>query len=262
MYNRGAQLVGALPDLQRSRICAGSAAGADHAGKVAEVVFGPNPSDEAVELSKVIVQASEFVHDRDTKRQRIEDYEALMPREVADVQQQIVELAEAAVVNLREKVKTVERAFEIVCEKATALTNACSKLESQFDSLSNAQFHIDKYQKLLLTIHEQRPKLLERKSSLETELGKKFESRQKFIANCRADFVPDAVLKEVMGNELSNDWGAEAKVREASLAVLRVVEVVFVQVATKLAGSRDLSDYVLVDENVFAVITELFGDEA
>jgi hypothetical protein len=256
MYNRGAQLVGALPDLAISKICTGPAAASNHAGDVAAVVFGPNPSSDAVDLSKVIIQASEFVHDQDAKRQRRQDYEVLMPRAVDDVQQQVQQLAEAGVASFREKVKTVERSFQIVSEHATSLSTACIKLESPWTSLSSAPFQQTKCELFLLTINESRLKFLERKLGLETELGKKKESRHKFIENCRREFVPEEHLKEVMGDELNMDWGAENLVGVAGLAVLRVVEYVFEAVVMKLAECADE-----VDDDVRCVMAEFFGEE-
>jgi hypothetical protein len=255
MYNKGAQLVGALPDLQRSKICTGPAAGADHAGDVAAVVFGPNPSSEAVDLSKVIIQASEFVNDRDSKRQRLQGYEILMPRAVADAQHRVQELAEAGAASFREKVKNVQRSFEIVSEKATSLLKTCTRLESQLDSISSAPFAQTKFEHLLLTINDSRSKLLDRKLAVETELAKKKESRQKFIESCRSEFVPDSQLKVVLGDELDMDWGAEQLVRDAGLSVLRVVEYVFEQAAMKLAECA-----LDVDDDVRCVMTDFFGE--
>lgn len=60
-----------------------------------------------------------------------------------------------------------------------------------------------------------------------------------------------------MGDELNADWGAGSLVRTTVLAVARVTEFVYYDVANKLAQCA-----YAVDDDVFAVINDIFGDEA
>jgi hypothetical protein len=143
-----------------------------------------------------------------------------------------------------------------VSEHATTLSKACTKLESQWSSLSSAPFQQKKCELFLLTINDSRPKFLQRKVGLETELGKKKDSRHKFIESCKSEFVPEVQLKEVLGDELNMDWGAEELVRDAGLAVLRVTEFVFEAVLVKLAECA-----FEVDDDVRCVMTEFFGED-
>lgn len=259
MYAKGAQLVGALPDMQRSMVCAGQAGCRDHAAKVAEVVFGPQPSSSAVELSKVIVQANSFVEEHENKRQRLQAYQALMPNGVADVQQQVQSLIVANVNTMQQKLQTVKRSFEIVHEKATALEKCCSKLESQWTSISGRSFCVADYQKLLLIIHEQRPKLTDRSKNLEEELAKKVESRQKFVDGCRGEFVPEAALKEALGDELNRDWDAGTAVRDALQAVARISEYVYYTLLEGIARSGCIND----DGDaamMLAILNDVYGE--
>jgi len=256
MYTRGAHLVGALPDARLEMVCVGHAGSSSHAAKVAEVIWGANPSNAAVELSKVIVQAHEFVEDQESKRQRLADYNALMPNGVVNLQQHVQGVIGINVNTMREKVKHVERSFEIVVEKATCIEKACTKLESQWTSMSTGPFRLAENQKLLLTIHEQRPKLAEKSKNLDEELNKKLESRQKFVESSRSDFVPEAELKEVLGEELHQDWGAAMAVSAAVQAISRVSEFVYYAVADRLATCA-----LQVDADVMAILDEVLGEE-
>ena len=259
MYSKGAMLVGALPDLTRSMVCAGAAGCTNHAAKVAEVIFGPEFSPEAVELSKVVVQASAYVENHENKRQRQQAYQALMPNGVADVQQQVQSLISSNVSTMQQKVQTVHRSFEIVIEKATALEKCCLKLESQWTSISGRVFTIavlPEYQKLLLAIHKERPKLAERSKTLDDELAKKVESRRKFLDNCRGEFVPEQNLKDALGDELNNDWGAGAVVASAQQAVARVIDFVYYEILDALAQHA-----LEVDDDVHTILNDLYGAE-
>jgi hypothetical protein len=155
---------------------------------------------------------------------------------------------------MEEKLKTVKRSFEIVSEHAKALHKACTKYETEFDKIANSQ-QTDKLQALLLAVHENRAKLLERTADLEAELKKKMESRDAFIEKSRSEFVPEARLKEAMGDALDEDWSAGIDVRNAVQAVARVTEFVYFEVLDKVAQSS-----LEVDDDVRCVLTEWFGD--
>jgi hypothetical protein len=254
MYRKGAMVVGALPDLQQQVVSGRSLSDNrdDTAAMAASLVFGPNPPQEALSLSKVILQAGSFVEIEQQKRMRVEGYQSRMPGSAESLEQQVQQLRESGLAAMHEKLKTVKRSFEIVSEHATVLNKACLKIENQWQSQDGS---VQKLSMLLLSIHEMATKLKERAAELEAELAKKIESRDGFIAKTRADFVPDANLREAMGDELNADWGAGSLVRTTVLAVARVTEFVYYDVANKLAQCANA-----VDDDVFAVINDIFGD--
>ena len=138
-------------------------------------------------------------------------------------------------------------------EHAKTLHKACTKYETQFGQTQNSQ-EVNKLQSLLLAIHENRAKLMERTADLEAELKKKIESRDAFIDKSRSEFVPEARLKEAMGDALDEDWSAGNDVRDAVQAVARVTEFVYFQLLDKLAQSA-----FEVDDDVRSVLTDFFG---
>ena len=109
---------------------------------------------------------------------------------------------------------------------------------------------------MLIRSDIRKTKLEERSKSLKEELNKKIESRQKFLDNSRGDFVPETDLKDALGEELNNDWGADIAVRAALAAVSRVSEFVFYQVLDKLAQSA-----LVVDDDVRCVMSEILGED-
>jgi hypothetical protein len=255
MYRKGAMLVGAVPDLNQQVISgrSSSANRDDNAAMAARLVFGPHASDEAISLSRVIVQASEFVEDEQQKRMRVEGYQRRMPDSAASMEAQVRQIRESGLTAMEEKLKTVKRSFEIVSEHAKTLHKACTKYETQFGQIGNSQQQ--KFQPLLLAIHENRAKLKERTADLEAELKKKIESRDAFIEKSRSEFVPEVRLKEAMGDALDEDWSAGIDVRNAVQAVARVTEFVYFEVLDKVAQSA-----LEVDDDVRCVLTEFFGD--
>jgi hypothetical protein len=256
MYRKGAMLVGALPDLQQQVISgrSSSANRDDNAAMAARLVFGPHVSEEAISLSRVIVQASVFVEDEQQKRMRVEGYQRRMPDSAERMEAQVQQIRDSGMTAMEEKLKTVKRSFEIVSEHAKTLHKACMKYETQFGQIENSQQH-DKLQSLLLVIHENRAKLMEKTADLEAELKKKIESRNAFIDKSRSEFVPEARLKEAMGDALDEDWSAGIDVRNAVQAVARVTEFVYFQVLDKVAQSA-----LEVDDDVRCVMTEFFGE--
>jgi hypothetical protein len=202
----------------------------------------------------VIVQASKFVEDEQQKRMRVEGYQRRMPDSAASMEAQVQQIRESGLTAMEEKLKTVKRSFEIVSEHAKTLHKACTKYETEFDKIANSQ-QTDKLQALLLAVHENRAKLLERTADLEAELKKKMESRDAFIEKSRSEFVPEARLKEAMGDALDEDWSAGIDVRNAVQAVARVTEFVYFEVLDKVAQSS-----LEVDDDVRCVLTEWFGD--
>ena len=256
MYRKGAMLVGALPDLQQQVISgrSSSATRDDNAAMAARLVFGPHVSDEAISLSRVIVQASGFVEDEQQKRSRVEGYQRRMPDSADSMELQVQQIRDSGMTAMEEKLKTVKRSFEIVSEHAKALHKACTKYETEFDKIANSQ-QTNKLQALLLAVHENRAKLLERTADLEAELKKKMESRDAFIQKSRSEFVPEARLKEAMGDALDEDWSAGIDVRNAVQAVARVTEFVYFEVLDKVAQSA-----LVVDDDVRCVMAEFFGE--
>lgn len=267
MLTKGAQMVGALPDVRRKALTLGSAA-ADRdetATKAASLVFGLRPSEDAISLSKVLLQASVYVQDEEQRKLREEEYQRRMPVGAGSMEDQMVQLRDSGVATMHEKLKIVKRSFEIVTEHAQVLQRACSKLETQWQPYSGkaalTSTDIKKLQALLLSIHDMtnhatKP-LAERLKDLQAELGKKVESRVSFVDKSRGNFVPETTLKEVLGDALNEDWGATTAVREAELVAARVAELIFVEVAYKLLGLATE-----VDDDVFMILVDMLGPGA
>ena len=236
------------------------------ATKAASLVFGLRPSEDAISLSKVLLQASVYVQDEDQRKLREEDYQRRMPVVgEGSMEAQMQELRDSGVATMHEKLKIVKRSFEIVAEHAQVLQRACSKLETQWQPFSGkaalTSTDIKKLQALLLSIHgmihHATNPLSERVKDLQAELGKKVESRASFVDKTRANFVPETNLKEVLGDALNEDWGATTAVREAELAAARVAECIFVEVAYKLLGLA-----AEVDDDVFMILVDMLGPGA
>jgi hypothetical protein len=264
LLTKGAQLVGAIPDIRRQALTLGSAAADrdERAAKAACLVFGPHPTQDAIRLSKLLVHASTFVQEDEQRRVREEAYQRRMPVEAVNMQDQMQQLCDAGVETMQEKLKTVKRSFEIVAEHANVLQKACSKIEAQWQPLSDkAELTLSDLKKLEgllrsireMTHHRTKP-LDERLKDLQTELGKKVESRTAFIEKSRGNFVPEATLKEVLGEALSEDWGAGTMVRNADNACARVADFICVEVATKLSTFASS-----VDEDVFVILVDILG---
>ncbi len=119
------------------------------------------------------------------------------------MESQMQQLTDAGVAIMQKKLKTVKRSFEIVAEHANVLQKACSKVEAQWHSLSDKQeltlSDIKKLEGLLRSIremtHHRTKPLNERFKDLQTELGKKVESRPAFLEKSRNDIVPETALK-------------------------------------------------------------------
>lgn len=261
MLTKGAQLVGALPDMRKRTLTLGSAAADrdERAAKAACLVFGPHPTEDAISLSKLLVHASTFVQDAEQQQRREEEYQSRMPVGAASMESQMQQLTDAGVATMQEKLKTVKRSFEIVAEHANVLQKACSKVEAQWHSLSDKQeltlSDIKKLEGLLRSIremtHHRTKPLNERLKDLQTELGKKVESRAAFLEKSRNDFVPETALKEVLGDEFSEDWGAGAIVRDTELACARVADFICVEAAQKLSlAAREVA------EDVFEILVD------
>ena len=262
MYTQGARLVGALGDTRRKALTLESAA-ADRdslATKAASLVFGQNPPEDAVAISKLLLQASTFVQEDEHRQSREDDYQRRMPAAAGNIDDQMQRLREAGIAAMHEKLKSVKRSFEIVTEHAQVIQKACSKFETQWQPLSDKQAltsaDVKKLQALLETISKDGPKLDEKQKALEAELAKKIQSRTKFIESCSNDFVPEAALKEVMGENLDEDWGTGQQVTITGSAVARLVEFVFVQV-----GIKFMAHVQVVDDDVRAVLIDMFGDD-
>jgi hypothetical protein len=267
MLERGAQLVGAVPDVRKRALTVGSAA-ADRdevATKSAVLVFGPHPPEDAIALSKVLLQASIHVQDEEQRRLREDGYVRGMPVVgEGSMEAQMQEIRDSGAATMHEKLKTVKRSFEIVAEHAQVLQRACSKLETQWQPFSAKEAlnstDIKKLQALLRSIHDMtnhatKP-LAERVKDLQAELGKKVESRASFLEKSRGNFVPETTLKEVLGDALNEDWGAATAVREAELAAARVAEFIFVEVAYKLFGLAGE-----VDDDVYTILVNMMLDD-
>ncbi len=67
----------------------------------ARLVVGPHVSDEAISLSRVIVQASGFVEDEQQKRLRVEGYQRRMPDSAANMELQVQQIRDSGFWNDR-----------------------------------------------------------------------------------------------------------------------------------------------------------------
>jgi hypothetical protein len=262
LLTKGAQMVGALPDVRKRALTVASAAAErdERAAKAARLVFGNHPPEDAITVAKLLVHASTFVQDDEQRRIREEEYERRMPGGAVNIEEEMEQLRAAGIATMHEKLKNVHRSFEIVAEHALLIQKACAKLETQWQPLSEKEnftlSDVKKLQGLLVTISIERPKLVEKRANVEAELAKKIESRTKFIDSCRSDFVPEAQLKQAMVDNLDQDWGAGREVTIAGLAVARVVDFLLYSVATKV-----LAHVQLVDDEVRAVLVEMFGND-